>query len=255
MLSIAERHKFILDNLYKNGFVSITDIADALKVSKVTIRKDIKDLEAKGILYKLHGCAKPVDPHVPDIELNIKENIKREEKRRIAQKAVELVNPSDSLIIASGSTIYAFAEELRHKTREYLNIVTPFLRLGSLFNGADNVSIMQLGGMIHMKSQSVRGEYASDELEGVLCSKVFIGVDGIDPDFGVTTSSVEEALLTKRMMKASSRTIVLSDSSKFGRRGFGRICGIEDIDVIITDSGISEQMVELLENSVDLIIV
>ena len=106
-----------------------------------------------------------------------------------------------------------------------------------------------------MKSQSVRGEYASDELEGVLCSKVFIGVDGIDPDFGVTTSSVEEALLTKRMMKASSRTIVLSDSSKFGRRGFGRICGIEDIDVIITDSGISEQMVELLENSVDLIIV
>ena len=144
MLSIAERHKFILDNLYKNGLVNITDIADALKVSKVTIRKDIKDLEAKGILYKLHGCAKPVDPHVPDIELNIKENIKREEKRRIVQKAVELVNPSDSLIIASGSTIYAFAEELRHKTREHLNIVTPFLRLGSLFNGADNVSIMVL---------------------------------------------------------------------------------------------------------------
>lgn len=255
MLSIAERHKFILDSLYKNGFVSITDVADTLKVSKVTIRKDIKDLEAKGVLYKLHGCAKPVDPHVPDIELNVKESIKREEKRKIAQKAVELVNPSDSIIIASGSTIYAFAEELSRKKVEQLNIVTPFLRLGPVFNGADNVSIMQLGGTIHMKSQSVRGDYASIELDGVLCSKVFIGVDGIDPDFGITTSTIEEALLTKRMMKASSRTIVLTDSSKFGKRGFGRICGIEDVDVIITDSGISDQMAETLEGIVDLIIV
>lgn len=255
MLSIAERQKYILDSLNKNGFVGISDIANELKVSKVTVRKDIKDLECRGFLYKMHGCAKSLNPHVPDMEIDKKENIHKEEKKLIGAKAAEMVNSTDSIIIASGSTIFSFAEELSKKEWEQLNIVTPFLRLGHLFNGVSNVSIFQLGGQVHMKSQSVRGESAVDDLKSCRCSKVFFGVDGIEPNFGITTSTIEEAKLTCKMMEAASLTVVLADSSKFGKCGFGRICGIEDIDVIITDKGISPQMIRLLENQVDLIIV
>ena len=82
------------------------------------------------------------------------------------------------------------------------------------------------------------------------------GVDGIDLEHGITTSTIDEAKLTRKMMKASSQNIVLADSSKFGQRGFGRICALEDIDVIITDDRISEQMVAIVEEAgVDLIIV
>ena len=90
MLSIAERHKYILDNLTKYGFVRITDVANELGVTKVTIRKDIKILESKGLLYKVHGSARPANPHVTDLDVHVKDNINRDAKRRIAQRAVAM---------------------------------------------------------------------------------------------------------------------------------------------------------------------
>ena len=78
MLSIAERHKYILDNLNKYGFVRITDVANELGVTKVTIRKDVKILESKGLLYKVHGSARPANPHVADMDVHVKDNINRD---------------------------------------------------------------------------------------------------------------------------------------------------------------------------------
>lgn len=252
MLSIAERHKYILDKLNKYGFVRITDVANELGVTKVTIRKDVKILESKGLLYKVHGSARPAT----DLDVHVKDNINRDAKRLIAQRAVELLDDNDSIIIASGSTIYSFAEEIKMRQWHHLNIVTPFLRLGVLLNEAENVNVVQLGGTVHKKSLSVLGEEASRSLDDCICSKLFFGVDGIDLEHGITTSTLDEAKLTRKMMKASSQNIVLADSSKFGQRGFGRICALEDIDVIITDDGIPEQMVTIVEEAgVDLIIV
>ena len=256
MLSIAERHKYILDNLNKYGFVRITDVANQLGVTKVTIRKDVKILESKGLLYKVHGSARPTNPHVADTDVHLKDTMNPEAKRRIAARAVELVEPVDSIILSSGSTVFALGEEIRRRTWQNLNIVTPFLRLGVLLNEAENVNVVQLGGTVHKKSLSVLGEEASRSLDDCICSKLFFGVDGIDLEHGITTSTLDEAKLTRKMMKASSQNIVLADSSKFGQRGFGRICALEDIDVIITDDGIPEQMVTIVEEAgVDLIIV
>ena len=89
--------------------------------------------------------------------------------------------------------------------------------------------------------------YAEKILDDFSCSKLFLGVDGIDIDFGLTTTHVQEAQLNRKMIAASQKTIVLADSSKFGKRGFGRICGLEDIEQIITDKGISDHMVETLK--------
>ena len=256
MLSIAERHKYILDKLNKYGFVRITDVANELGVTKVTIRKDVKILESKGLLYKVHGSARPANPHVADLDVHVKDNINRDAKRLIAQRAVELLDDNDSIIIASGSTIYAFAEEIKMRQWHHLNIVTPFLRLGVLLNEAENVNVVQLGGCVHKKSLSAIGGYAEAALSDFSCSKLFFGVAGIDLEHAIPTSTIEEAKLTRRMMEAASQTIVLADSSKFGQRGFGRICALEDIDVIITDDGIPEQMVTIVEEAgVDLFIV
>ena len=89
--------------------------------------------------------------------------------------------------------------------------------------------------------------YAEKILDDFSCSKLFLGVDGIDIDFGLTTTHVQEAQLNRKMIAASQKTIVLADSSKFGKRGFGKICGLEDIEQIITDSGISEHMLKTLQ--------
>lgn len=255
MLSIAERHKYILDNLNRYGFVRITDVANELGVTKVTIRKDVKILESKGLLYKVHGSARPTNPHVNDTDVHIKDSINPDAKHRIAARAVGLVEQTDSIILSSGSTVYALGEEIRRRAWHNLNIVTPFLRLGVLLSEAENVNVVQLGGCIHRKSLSVLGEAASRALDDCICSKLFFGVDGIDLEYGVTTSTIDEAKLVRKMMKSCSRSIVVADSSKFGQRGFGRICSLEDIDVIVTDSGISEQAASMVEDAgVDLIV-
>ena len=160
MLSVAERHKYILDHLNKYGFVRITDVANELGVTKVTIRKDVKILEAKGLLYKVHGSARSANPHVADTDVHVKGNVNREEKERIARKAVELLNDNDSIIMASGSTIYAFAEAIKREFRSHLNVVTTFLKTSVLLNDVEEINVVQLGGCVHKKSLSAIGGYA-----------------------------------------------------------------------------------------------
>ena len=94
----------------------------------------------------------------------------------------------------------------------------------------------------------MRGIYAEAGLRNVSCSKVFIGCDGIDISTGITCATIEEARLTNAMMAVSSQTVILADSSKFGRRGFGKIGALEDFDIIITDAGIPKSLKEKIED-------
>ncbi len=255
MQNITKRHNYILEKLAQYGSVRIADMAEELGVTTVTIRNDLNILEADGMVYRIHGGARQVNPHVTDIKVFVKDNINREEKVKIARRAVELIEDNDSIVMGDGSTVYAFAEEIRAHQFQHLNIVTPFIRIGLLFNDMDNVNVVQLGGTIHRESLSVLGDAAMKALDDCVCSKVFLGADGIDIENGMTTSTIEGAKLLRKMIQTASKTIVLADTSKFGQRGFGHICSIEDIDVIITDDGISEQVAASIEEAgVDLII-
>lgn len=254
MTSIAERHKYILESLAKNGFIKVNDIAKELEVTPVTIRKDLKYLEEKKLLYRTHGSASPVNPLASDIDVQEKEKLRKEEKKRIATAAARLVEENDSIIIASGSTVHMFAEQIVPIT--HLTVVTASLKTSLLLNAINNIEVIQLGGIVRKNSFSVIGDYTSQFFEQITCSKLFLGVDGIDLEHGITNSNIEEAILNKKMIEASLRTIILADSSKFGRRGFGKICSLDCIDVIITDSGISPTMVRAIEEmGIELIIV
>lgn len=246
MMSIAERHNYILDKLKEQQYVKVSEIAEELNVTTVTIRKDLKTLEERNLLFRTHGSAMPVNPFVPDMSVKIKGKLKNEEKRRIAIAAAKLIEENDSIIISAGSTNYKFAEQIEPKG--HLNVVTSSLPVSILLNDIPDVSITQLGGTLYKKSLSVRGEYAAAAFNDLTCSKLFLGVDGIDKEHGITNSNIDEALLSKRMIDASSKIIVLADSSKFGKRGFGKVCSLERVDIIITDSGITDSTMSLLDN-------
>lgn len=254
MISIAERHKYILEMLNKNGFIKVSDIAKDLDVTAVTIRKDLKYLEKKKLLYRTHGSASPVNPHTADINLREKEKLKPNEKKRIALAACKLIEENDSIIIASGSTAHTFAQELNPQAN--LTVVCASLKTSILLNEINNIEVIQLGGIVRKNSYSVIGDFAAKIFDDLTCSKLFLGVDGIDFENGVTNSNIEEAILNKKMMKAALRTIILSDSTKFAKRGFGKICSLEQIDMIITDSGIPENTAKAIEEmGIELIIV
>ena len=222
MLSVAERHKYILDHLNKYGFVRITDVANELGVTKVTIRKDVKILEAKGLLYKVHGSARSANPHVADTDVHVKGNVNREEKERIARKAVELLNDNDSIIMASGSTIYAFAEAIKREFRSHLNVVTTFLKTSVLLNDVEEINVVQLGGCVHKKSLSAIGGYAEAALSDFSCSKLFFGVDGIDLE--VRAARFRPYLLARRDRRDRDRQPHFGAGGRHGRGG-GRRSG------------------------------
>ena len=254
MASIAERHKYILENLAKNGFIKVIDTAKELDVTPVTIRKDLKYLEEKKLLYRTHGSASPVNPLTSDIDVEEKEKMRKDEKKRIAIAASKLIEENDSIIIASGSTVHTLAEHIT--PINHLTVVTASLKASLLLNTLNNIEIIQLGGTVRKNSSSVIGDYTTQFFEQITCSKLFLGVDGIDIEHGITNSNIEEAMLNKKMIEASLRTIILADSSKFGRRGFGKICNLDRIDVIITDDGISKAMAKSIEEAgIELIIV
>ena len=119
-----------------------------------------------------------------------------------------------------------------------LTVITASMEVSNILASEKNICIIQLGGILRHSSLSVVGKYAENILADFSCSKLFIGVDGIDLDFGITTTNMMEASLNRVMMQTAQKTIVLADSSKFGRRGFSKIADMEDIDHIITDSKI-----------------
>ena len=253
MISIAERHKHILDCLARDGYVRVAEMAKELDVTTVTIRKDLKYLEEKKLLYRTHGSASPVNPQTQEVEVREKEKIHIDKKRRIAMADAQLIEPDDSIIIASGSTVQMLGDFIQ--PQGHLTVVTSSLKTAVQLNSMDRVDVIQLGGNVRKNSLSVVGVYTSQFFEQITCSKLFLGVDGIDLDYGITNSNIEEALLNIKMIEASQRTIIMADSSKFGRRGFGRICNLDRIDVIITDSGITASVARAIEDAgIELII-
>lgn len=245
LMNTIERHQVIINRIKKEGQVKVLNLCKELKVSSVTIRKDLKFLEDKGLLFRAHGGAALHNPYTIERPVDEKEKIHLAEKMRIGAAAAKLLQPNDSILIASGTTVQAFARNIQPK--ENLTVITSALNVALELIHHPEIEIVQLGGLLRKSSSSVTGPYAENILTDFSCSKLFLGVDGIDLDFGLTTANVMEAHLNREMISASQKTIVLADSTKFGRRGFGKICGFEDIDEIITDRAISDYTGKTLE--------
>jgi DeoR family transcriptional regulator, aga operon transcriptional repressor len=245
MSSLTDRHQHIITKLRKEGNVKVLDLCSELNVSSVTIRKDLKLLEDKDLLFRTHGGGTMSNPYTADKPVKEKENIQSGEKLNIGEAAASLVEQNDCILIASGTTVLSLARNIYPKGN--LTVITAALNVAMELIRHPEIEVIQLGGLLRKSSSSVTGNYAEKILEDFSCSKLFLGVDGIDLEFGLTTTNMMEAQLNKKMIKASQKTIVLADSTKFGKRGFGKICGLEDIEQIITDSGISDHMVESLK--------
>jgi DeoR family transcriptional regulator of aga operon len=179
------------------------------------------------------------------MHVNEKEKFHLSEKMMIGAAAAKLITPNDAILIASGTTVLALAKNII--PQENLTVITSALNVALELNRHMEIEVIQLAGILRKRSTSVIGLYAENNLSDFSCTKLFLGVDGIDLDFGLTTTNVMEARLNREMIKVSQKTIVLADSTKFGKRGFGRICGFENIDEIITDKRISNFTKEALE--------
>lgn len=249
-----ERHNLIIQTLMRQESVSVGELSAQLQVSAVTIRKDLSELENLKKLYRSHGNAILIDPYINNRNISEKAKLASHEKSAIGFYAAQMITSDDSIIIASGTTMLALAHCVEPKNR--LTVISSSIKVSEALGTCDKIDVVQLGGTLRTSSLSVVGRAAEDFLLDMACSKLFLGVDGFDPGFGITTTDIREADLNKAMMRAAQKTIVLADSSKFGRRGFVKIADFDDVDILITDSHIPDKAVASLEQlGVDLRIV
>ena len=243
-LSLPERHSRILSLLQQSGSISVTQLAERFRVSEVTIRKDLSYLEQQKKLYRTHGSAILISPYISDRHVNEKEKKNVVEKQAIGVAAAALIERNDSIIIASGTTMAFLAREIKPDGR--LTVITAAVPVTQILSQNPDIDVIQLGGITRTSSVSVVGPFAEQMLRNFNCSKLFFGVDGIDPEFGMTTTNMLEASLNRAMIEAAQKVVVLADSSKFGRRGFSKICDLESVDRISTDSNIQPLYLERL---------
>ena len=219
---VNERHRRIMALLHQQTSLSVSQLAHMLGVSEVTIRKDLTLLEQQQMLYRVHGSAILANPYIQERHVNDKEKLCSDQKRAIGAYAARLVEPRDTILIASGTTTLAENDEC---------------------------TVIQLGGVLRNSSFSVVGPFAEQMLRQFSCSKLFFGVDGFDLNYGVTTTNLMGGHLALMMIETVQKVIALVDSSKFGRRGFCKMCDVDRIDMVITDDGVSPIVVEQLQEA------
>src|SRR6516225_12298912 len=233
-----ERRRAILDLLNHQGRVLVTELSKQFQTSQVTIRKDLEILHAHGLVYRTHGDALPSrEGALEDPTLREKEKLHHHEKLRIADCAVGKVKESQVLILDSGTTTTAIARSLRQF--QNLTIITNAVNIAAELAGSA-IEVILTGGMLRKNSFSLVGPIAEETLHRLNADLLFLGVDGFDVHYGLSTPNLLEAKVNRAMVEVAKRKIAVCDASKFGRRSLSLIVPPSALDEVITDRGISQ---------------
>ncbi len=253
--STVSRRAKILDEIESKEQVSVSELSKMFNISEVTIRNDLGQLEKQNMLIRARGGAikikyqrRGIDPSFSDKQ---KEFLK--EKQLIAKAAVKLIEEGDTLVLDSGTTTTELAKNLQQFKN--LTIITNALNIASILSEYEGINIFMPGGSLRKNSLSLVGVLADENLEKFYCDKLFLGADGFDTSYGLSTPNSEEAHLNQVMIKVAKKVIVVADSRKFEKRRFSFIGPISVVDVVITDSGIKEEdKIRLEKNGVKVIV-
>ncbi len=248
------RRSEMLEILNKQDNISVSDLSQMFGVSEVSIRNDLSHLELKGLLIRTRGGAIKKQPVNFDLSLNQRLKKFFKEKQKIGRKAVEYIKEGDTIVMDSGSTTLKIAKNL-DKFKQ-IKLITNSLPIAEIVADYEGVEVIIPGGVMRPEMRSLVGPMAERNLLQYYCDIAFLAVDGIDCDYGISTPVVFEATFCKTMIDIAKRVIVVSDSSKFKRRSFVKIASMDEIDMVITDTGIPEDQRNKLEKmQIDLVLV
>jgi len=239
------RRRKILELVEQTGQVTIHDVIKRFAVSAVTARSDLDALSANGVVLRSHGGAVRHEP-AHDYPLKLKATLHRSEKARIGQAAAQLVHPSETIILDSGTTTAEIAKNLKRAKLKSLTVITSALNIANELADAPEISLIMLGGLLRTVSYSFVGPQAEAMLRDMHADRLFLAVDGFDLASGPFTPDVLEAQLNGLMMKIAKEVTVVADSTKLGRRSLFRIGPVEAVHRLITDSHAADDFTDAL---------
>lgn len=245
-LLVGERRHRILDLLREHGRVTVEALAARFDTSAVTIRSDLAALEAAGALERTHGGAL-LSRDDDDRHIAVKRTLHHAEKVRIAKAAVALIRDGETVILDSGTTTAEIAKQIRQLESHSINVITNALNIAALLADVPFVRLIMPGGILRPESNSLSGHMAEAALADLQADRLFLGADGLDPERGVMTPHLPEAQLNAKMIAISRQVIAVADSSKLMRRNISLIARVDQLHMLITDSGANPDVVAELE--------
>jgi DeoR family transcriptional regulator of aga operon len=247
LLLIEERRRAILEVLRRDGRVLVADLARRFRTSQVTIRKDLEILHSTGKIHRTHGGALPWrEGALEDPTLWEKEKLHPREKAQIAAAAARMVKEGQVVILDSGTTTTAIAKALRHHRN--LTIITNAVNIAAELAGA-SLDVILTGGSLRKNSFSLVGPIAEESLHRLNADILFLGVDGFDVHYGLSTPNLLEAKVNRAMMDVARRVVAVCDASKFGRRSLSLIAPPSELHHVITDDSAPKRDIDQLRKA------
>jgi DeoR/GlpR family transcriptional regulator of sugar metabolism len=237
-----ERRNRLLELIRMRHFASLPELAEQLEVSESTIRRDLEQLEEAGSARRIHGGVlyTGLTPKIPHFESSQRT---REQKQAIAQRAVELIEDGETVLLDAGSTTYELARLLVGRS---LHIVTNSLPVANLFASDTNSDLVLIGGNICPRTGVCQGPYAQELLSKLRVRKTILSVAAINAE-GFFNNNLLLVETERAMMRAADEVILVVDSSKFGHQSLTHLCPLADVDYVVTDAGISPEWQEQIE--------
>ena len=233
----ALRHQEIEDVVDARGFVRVQELSDRFSVSTVTIRSDLDALEAAGRLRRVRGGALSRERGRHEVPF---EQARREAsagKAAIARRAVDEVRDGDAIVLDVGTTTAAIATELvRRAELQDLTVITSSLTIAlELERAAERIRIVVTGGTLRPLQHSLVDPLATQIFDGLNAHVAFLGCSGVHPTGGVTNINLPEAEVKRAMLRSARRCVIVADGSKVGEIELARVCGLDDVDLLVTD--------------------
>jgi DeoR/GlpR family transcriptional regulator of sugar metabolism len=244
------RHELILRALRADGPITVTVLADQLGASQATIRRDLLQLEDEGLLKRVYGGAVPVvgeDDPFTDVA-----GVRVEAKEAIAAWCAALVRDGETVLLDIGTTAHRVARQLRGRA---LTVITSNLAVYEELQDDKDIQLVLLGGVVRRDYRSLVGFLTEDNLRQVRADVLFLGTSGVRPDGQILDTTAVEVPVKRAMISASDKVVLVADAAKFPGTGMARVCGPEDLDVVVTNApadattrtSLSEAGVEVVE--------
>jgi DeoR family fructose operon transcriptional repressor len=234
-----ERQQEILRLARDGGRVDVVSLAEEFQVTAETIRRDLKALDRAGLVRRVHGGAIPAGRLDFEPDLAERETTAADEKDRIARAALAELPSNGTMILDAGTTIARLAGALPLEAS--LTVVTHSLPIAARLADHPGVQLHLVGGRVRHRTRAAVDAWALRAYGEIRADVVFLATNGFSLEYGLTTPDLAEAAVKRAAIAAARRVVLLADSAKHGQQHFARFGALDDVDVLITDSGLSPE--------------
>lgn len=231
-----ERQEKMEQIIVSQGSASVQELSDLFEVSEVTVRKDLDELSKKDLIIRIHGGAVAKYQSMLTVGMNDLVPVHRDEKKRIARRALEFIKDGDSVLLDTSSSVMELALLINESNFRNLTVITPSVSIAQALTN-EAVQVIVIGGSLNRRLNATRGPLTVQQIGHLSADKCFVGVNGVDDKFGYSTGEFEDSAIKNAMLNASKQSFILADHSKMHKRYLAHIKDLdEEVDCIITDS-------------------